>query len=235
MSERPVHTEAELVELIRAIDVGAPPQLHGRIEAMVAERAGHSERGWREALGGRRATLGARRATLAGAAVLAAAMVALVVALGAGGPTATPFVREASVLALGRATMAGPHESAQARGRLTASVQGVAFPYWEEAFGWRSVGERSDRLAGRAVTTVFYANGRGQRIGYAIVAGPPPQLHAGAVAWRAHTAYHLLRLGNAEVVAWLRGGRLCVVSGRGVDARTLLRLASWDDGASVAV
>jgi hypothetical protein len=31
------------------------------------------------------------------------------------------------------------------------------------------------------------------------------------------------------VVTWLRGGHLCVVSGRGVDRATLLHLASWTD------
>ena len=110
-------------------------------------------------------------------------------------------------------------------------MEGVAFPYWQEAFGWRSVGARSDRIGGRAVTTVFYANGGGQRIGYAILAGPPPPLRGGAVTWRANTPYRLLHAGGMEVIAWLRGGHLCVISGRGVDVPTLLRLASWRNAA----
>ena len=70
----------------------------------------------------------------------------------------------------------------------------MPFPYWEERFGWRSTGARNDRIGGRAVTTVFYADGRGHRIGYAIVAGPrAPSISGGVVRWRNGTAYRLLR------------------------------------------
>ncbi|HXR28668.1 MAG TPA: hypothetical protein VN772_03740 [Solirubrobacteraceae bacterium] len=228
MSQRP-HNETELIELIRSIEEPAPAALHERVQALVAERGSARRR--------RRLPtfeLPARGA-LGAAAATAAVAVLLVVVLSGGGSGSSSSLSAASTLTLGQPTGSAPAESVANRGELTAAVDGVAFPYWEESFGWRAVGQRSDRVGGRAVTTVFYANDRGQRIGYAIVAGtPPPSLSGGAVAWRTNTAYHLLHLNGAQVIAWTRGGRLCVVSGRGVDSKTLLRLASWDDRGAVA-
>ena len=40
-----------------------------------------------------------------------------------------------------------------------------------------------------------------------------------------------MRENGARLVTWLRDGHLCVVSGRDMDSATLLRLASWNDGA----
>jgi hypothetical protein len=80
------------------------------------------------------------------------------------------------------------------------------------------------------ITTVFYADGRGRRIGYAIVAGSPaPRISGGVVRWRNGTPYRLETQSGAPVVTWLRSGHLCVVSGRGVSSATLLRLASWNE------
>jgi hypothetical protein len=110
------------------------------------------------------------------------------------------------------------------------TVNGVAFPYWEDRFGWRAVGARTDRVAGREVTTVFYGNHRGQTIGYAIVSGAnPPRISDGMAARRGGVRYWLTSVNGAPVVTWLRDGHLCVVSGRGVSGATLLRLASWTD------
>ena len=47
--------------------------------------------------------------------------------------------------------------------------------------------------------------------------------------WRGGTPYRLLAENGVPVVSWLRDGHLCVISGRGVNGATLLRLASWDD------
>ena len=111
----------------------------------------------------------------------------------------------------------------------------MAFPYWEERFGWRSTGTRHDHVNGRAVTTVFYADRRGRQIGYAIVAGTPaPRQDQGALAWGNGTRFRVLQLHGATVVSWLRDGRLCVVASRGVSGATLLALASWHGRNSVA-
>jgi hypothetical protein len=118
--------------------------------------------------------------------------------------------------------------SAQNSSTLAADVEGVAFPYWEDRFGWRSTGERTDRVAGRTITTVFYAGHHGQSIGYAIVAGETaPQLSGGVVSDRGGVPYRLTVTDGAMVVTWLRHGRLCVVAGHGVSGATLLSLASW--------
>ena len=130
--------------------------------------------------------------------------------------------------------MSAPAENPHASAQLAANVDGVAFPYWEDHFGWRSTGARTDHVGGRTAMTVFYANAAGKQIGYAIVAGtPPPRLGGGVVAWRDGTPYRVMSHNGSQLVIWLRHGRLCVVAGRGVHAATLLALASWNDRAEV--
>jgi hypothetical protein len=226
MSEQRPHTDAELIERVRSIDVRAPDELHRRVQALVAE---HSS-GDRVRRGG--GMIRARRQRASGllyggvVAATAAVVAVLVLALSGGGSSALSLSR-ASALTLRAATTAPPSENPRARGALSETVDGVAFPYWKGRFGWRASGARSDRIDGRAVSTVFYANGRGQRIGYAIVAGPAPTASSGAVVWRAGTPYRLLSEHGVESVVWLRSGHLCVVAGRGVSSVTLLALASW--------
>jgi hypothetical protein len=228
MSEPRPRTESELVELLRSIDVRAPDDLHRKVESLIAARSPSAGRRWIF-----QRPLRARRS---GLALGLAAIVAIAVAIGlnAGGAT-TLSLRQASALTLRPATVPAPAESPSNNAELAAAVEGVPFPYWEERFGWRSTGARTDRLGGRAVTTVFYEDTHGRRIGYAIVAGTPaPRLTGGAVAWRSGVPYRLMSENGAPVVSWLRDGRMCVVSGRGVDSATLLRLASWNDRGSVA-
>jgi hypothetical protein len=228
MTERP-QTEAQLIELLRSSDERAPQELHGRIESMIAEHS--SPRGRRRIAEGSATSFGAGSARRLGALATLAAVTAAVLAIvlaGGGGSGLT--LREATALTLSPAKGPAPAESARHRSELAAAVQGVHFPYWEEHFGWRSTGQRSDRVAGRTVTTVFYANRRGQRIGYAIVAGTPaPQMSGGEMSWHGTTAYRQLVSQGTRVVTWLRAGRLCVLSGRGVGAATLLALARWGD------
>src|SRR5258708_3571925 len=161
MSERPSN-ENELIELIRAIDVPAPERLHDRTAAMIAERAKPA----RDRAYSPRLRLGAA----SGLAVAAAVVLALVI--GSGGSGAGRLsVRSAAALALASPTGPAPAESSSHRAQLAASVDGVAFPYWGDRFGWRSTGSRSERLGGRRVTAVFDANQAGQRSCYAIDAG----------------------------------------------------------------
>jgi hypothetical protein len=137
-------------------------------------------------------------------------------------------------LTLRPATVAAPPESPSSPAQLAAAVDGVAFPYWGERFGWRSTGARTDRIGGRSVTTVFYENRRGSRIGYAIVSGASSSgPSGGVVVRRGGTPYHLLSENGVPAIAWLRDGHLCVVSGRGVDGATLLRLASSGERGSL--
>jgi hypothetical protein len=228
MTTRRPRTEHELVEFVRAIDVPAPESLHRSVQSLIAS---HERRGARPAralavlIGGLRSA--PRFAMAAGALGAAVLVLVLVLALGSGTRTG-PGLRETAALTLLPPSAPAPPESASRHAELAAAVDGVSFPYWQERLGWRSTGTRTDRVGGRVITTVFYASRRGGEVGYAIVGGlPAPEVSGGVVAWRGGTRYRLSHAGGAPVVTWLRGGHLCVVSGRRVSAATLLELASW--------
>ncbi len=223
MSESRPRTESELVELVRSLDTPAPDSLHRNVQALVSAR--------------RRRRFGAgspafARGLLAATALAAATAAVLAIALSGGGANATMSLREASAPTLLAATTPAPPESTGNRAQLAVAVDGVSFPYWGERFGWRSTGARSDRVAGHAMTTVFYADAHGRRIGYAIVAGTAPRIGGGVVRWRGKVPYRLSYEHGAPVVTWLRDGHLCVVSGRDVSGATLLRLAGWSERSS---
>jgi hypothetical protein len=235
MTDRRPRTESELVEYVRAIDVPAPDSLRLEVESMIAGRSALARR--RRVIGSRGGarSLGLMRLAAAGALAAVAAVAVAIASSSGGGASSALSLRDASALTLRPATASAPSENMSNRAQLRASVDGVSFPYWGDRFGWRSTGARTDRLGGRAVTTVFYADRSGRRIGYAIVAGTPaPQSSGGVVALREKTRYRLLTENGTAVVTWLRKGHLCVVSGRDVSSATLLRLASWSDGGSVA-
>jgi hypothetical protein len=222
MSEDPTSRESEMVELLRRIDVPAPERLRRSTEALLAEHERGSRRGARRPAPGARLGVGL---------ALAAAVVAVVLVLALGGSSGSGSldVRDTAALTVLPATSAAPPESGSRRAQLAASVEGLAFPYWGGHLGWHASGMRTDRLGGRTVRTVFYDDGRGRRVGYAIVAGSAPPVGSGRVSWRGATPYHLESVGAGRSVVWTREGHLCVVSGRGVSDATLLRLASWDD------
>lgn len=229
MTERPIQTESELVELVRGSDVRAPQRLHDRVQALVDARTGAATP---TGAAPARRRLRPLPALLGTAAAAAAALVIAFAVVGGGGSGLT--VQSASAFTLAGATAPAPAESSTDGTRLATAVDGVAFPYWEESLGWRTVGTRHDRLDGREIRTVYYIDASGRRIGYAIVGGTPPPPVSEGVVWRHRgTDYRILRLHGAEAVVWLRDGRLCIVSGRGVGSATLLRLASWT-GASRA-
>jgi len=231
MSTDPSHSESELVELVRSIDVRAPDELHRKIQALVDEHASRRHSPWARALGASTAP-GLR---LGGAAAVVAAVAVVLVLVLTGGGTQSLTLRQTQALTLRAATMAAPAHSASHPTQLAAAVDGVAFPYWEDHFGWRSTGSRVDHIGGRSITTVFYTNGRGRRVGYAIVAGtPPPAVSGGTIAWNDGTPYRLMRANGSQLVTWMRDGHLCVVSGRDMNGAALLRLASWDDHAVTA-
>lgn len=228
MSERRPATESELIEFVRAIDVRAPESLHRDVESMLT---GRSRRGAYRRREDSPARVGRTGPRLAALGAIAAAVAAVAIAVGSsGGGGSPPSVDRASALTLLPARAAPPAESPSNNTQLAASVEGVSFPYWSEHFGWHSTGARTDRVAGRTITTVFYENSRGQRVGYAIVSGAAPKRPAGStVVWRNGTPYWTISRNRVKIVTWLRGGHLCIVSGRGVSSATLLRLASWND------
>ncbi|MFZ2050123.1 MAG: hypothetical protein WB698_14870 [Solirubrobacteraceae bacterium] len=224
------HIEDEqrrIAALLRSFDAPAPESLHRRIASLVASHQSQfAPRSHRRGLR-RFSALG-----LTSAGAVAAAVVAVAIAVGVGGGGSVPRVSfsQAAASTLSAATLPAPPESRAHHAQLSVAVNGVPFPYWEDRFGWRSTGSRTDRIDGRSITTVFYADSNGRRIGYAILAGTPaPRVAGGVVLWRGGVSYRLLAENDAAVVTWLRDGHLCVVSGRGVSSTTLLRLASWSD------
>ncbi|MGA9284949.1 MAG: hypothetical protein WBV85_05850 [Solirubrobacteraceae bacterium] len=240
--------QQRVVELTAAANakVDAPESLHRRVEALFAPgvQGAHgadqgrasgrsvSRRGnARTLLGSRLPGLTGLRVGLAGAGALAVIAVLAVVGLSAGkghaGSSSGLGVQQTAALTLSAATGPAPSENERNRSQLQVAVDGVPFPYWKERFGWRGIGTRNDVIAGRAVTTVFYANSAGQRVGYAIASGAAPTTMGGTVVRRWGVSYRVLEHEGATVVTWQRAGHLCVMAGRGVSARTLVNLASW--------
>lgn len=219
MSDETPNRESEIVEFVRSIDVRAPQELHEHVRALVAERA--------PAVAGRRMRR-LRLGLLVGAPAVAVAVIAVLVVVVTGSGSSPLTVDQAVALTLKPPTMAAPVENPRDGSQLMVAVDGIPFPYWEDRFGWRATGERVDRVGGREVTTVYYANGRDRWLGYAIVGGTPaPAVAKGRLVARAGTSYWLWSSRGASVVTWLRDGRLCVVTGHGVSNHTLLALAGW--------
>lgn len=229
MTDMPSNTEDDqqrIAELVRSFDAPAPQSLHRRIDSLVADH--RDSRHARRYLGQR---LSFPVLTGVGAiAVVAAIVLAIAFGGGSGSSAAALTVGQTVAPTLSAATLPAPRESLTHHAQLNAAVDGVPFPYWGERFGWHSTGARADRIAGRTVTTVFYANSGGQRVGYAIFAGASMPKTGGVVTWRGGVSYRLFDEHGVAVVTWLREGQLCVVSGRGVSGATLLRLASWSEG-----
>ncbi len=147
-------------------------------------------------------------------------MLALVLALPGGDPT----VAQAADAALAAPSAPAPAPVPGAP-RLAARVGDVAFPDWSAA-GWRAVGARDVRIAGRLARTVFYADAHGRRLGYTIVDGAALDVPDGARRRLDNTTVTVLRRGGATVATWRRGGRTCVLAARDVGAANLVALAA---------
>lgn len=155
------------------------------------------------------------------------AVLALVLALPSGTPGA-PSVSQAAALALrGPAGPAPAPDPAAPGARLGAVVQDIYFPNWSRSFGWRAVGQRTDRLAGRRALTVYYAGPDGRRVAYTIVAAPALGTPTGRVTRLGDYTLVTLTLGRRTVVTWRRDGLTCVLSATGTSPRVLTRLAAW--------
>lgn len=235
MTERSLKLTEEDIAAFAAT-VEAPESLHRRIEAMLATDAIEAGRGGasRPSRGLRTSRFPALKGLRAGfAAVAVLALIAVVVAVGltAGESHRSGAsglnLQKAAALTLSAATGPAPAENERNRSQLQVAVDDVPFPYWKERFGWRSSGTRTDVLGAHTVTTVFYANSDGRRIGYAIASGQAPRTEGGTVVRHWGVSYRVLGQDGATVVTWQRDGHLCVIAGRGVSTRTLVNLASW--------
>jgi anti-sigma factor RsiW len=159
-------------------------------------------------------------------AALAAIVLVLVLALPGGSPGA-PSLSQAAALAVRGPAAAAPAPDPDAPQRqLGQSLEQVYFPNWMTRFGWRAVGQRTDRLDGRRAVTVYY-EWHGQRIAYTIVGAPALNEPAVRVTQLNGVQLRTLRLGGRLVVTWQRDGHTCVLSGAAVSPAELRHLAAW--------
>jgi hypothetical protein len=162
---------------------------------------------------------------LAGALGALGALVLTLVALGGGEASLT--VADAATLAARPATVSVPEPPHDRATLPHLRGAGLPFPYWEDDFGWKATGVRSDVVDGRALTTVFYRS-QGRRIAYTIVAGARLPAAPGAeTVSRSGIVVHVLPGHRRLVVTWLRRGHTCVLSGTDVPLDALLKLAVW--------
>jgi hypothetical protein len=167
-----------------------------------------------------------RRAAVAGllgSVVLAAFVLALVLP---GDLADEPTIVQAADFTVAPATTPPPGRHPDRPSLLATTASGPAHPFWEEGPGWVATGERIDYLADRQAITVFYER-EGQRVGYTIVEGPqlpPPVATTDEVV--DGVRLRSFKVNGRFVVTWLRGGRTCILSGRGVDVDVLLGLAA---------
>lgn len=201
----------EALEQARATD-RAPAALRARIEAQ------------RPSAG----SLARRRIGYAGAltVALAAAALALVILLPSGTPGG-PTVSQAAALATRGSVRPAPAPDPDAPAlRLRESVGQVYFPNWASSLHWRAVGARTDALGGRSAVTIYYV-WHGRHVAYTIVAAPAlAQPHAPVKVVHG-TALRTFKLDGRLVVTWRRSGQTCVLSGAGLTAAALQRLAAW--------
>jgi hypothetical protein len=200
------------VAAVRAARPPAPDELRRGIEAQM--RVATPRRVRRHALAG-----------LAATAALALLMVLLPL-----GPPQAPPVTEVAALAERGVGAPAPAPDPRHRGHLAEHTDGVPYPDWTDAFGWRAHGARADELAGRRAETVFYEHD-GHVIGYTIIEGDPlePPRDARRVV-RNGREIHAWKDGARDVVTFQRDGRTCVLSGDVLARETLIALAAWRPG-----
>lgn len=246
-------TTAELAELSALADGTLDPARRAEVEARIAaspelsalyererrvvdvlhharatERAPERLRTRIEAVRPTRTVVVRRRLIYAGgvAAALAVVVLALVLALPGGTPGA-PSVSEAAALAARGPTHAPPPpDPASPQATLHRRVGEVYFPNWTSSFGWHAVGMRTDKLGGHDAVTVYY-EWENQRIAYTIVSAPALAQPVAHRTWLDGTELRTLTQDGRLVVTWRRAGDTCVLSGQGVTAAQLQKLAAW--------
>jgi hypothetical protein len=160
------------------------------------------------------------------AGALAAIALALVLVLPAGTPGAPSVSQAAGLAGLGPAAPAPASDPTAPGLKLGQTVGDVYFPDWSRRFGWRAVGERTDRINGRIAVTVYY-QWHGKRLGYTIVGAPALAAPSASVRELNGTELRTLTVGGRLVVTWRRANQTCVLSGAGVPVSELQRLAAW--------
>jgi hypothetical protein len=212
------------VMMLRALDQPAPAALRARVDELTG--AGGTAR--RPLVGWRRPLVRWRRALLLPGATALAVVVAAVVIV-AGGGSGGPTVPQTAGLALAAATLPAPAVNPADARELKLTGAGIPFPNYGGAGEWTVTGARTDRLDGRTVTTVFYSDRAGDKVGYAIASGAPLAGVPGNTVRIYGTTFTLARRGSARLITWVRSGHTCVIAGRAVSYRTLRELAGADE------
>ena len=184
-------------------DVRAPQSLREAIERD-RERAAARARApfWRR-----------HRLGLVAAGAAAAALAVAAIALETTGTQAQPSLAKVYAAAQLDPTKAAPTTVGGTPPELDANVGSLEFPDWEASFGWKAVGRRDDTLSGRPVTTVFYRNPEGARLGYAVVSGDVLDGEApGRQVTRKGKTYHVASVGGRTIVTWNQQGHTCVIA-----------------------
>jgi hypothetical protein len=200
--EQALAREGESLIAAAMADVRAPQSLREAIE-----------RDRQRAASGARAPFWRRyRWVLAAAGGVAAVLAVVAIALDTGGNETDPSLGGVYAAAGLDPTAAAPRPVGGAPPVLAAAVGNLAFPDWRKSFGWEAVGRRVDEVSGRDITTVFYRNPEGIRIGYAVVAGAalggdPP----GREITRNGKTYNLARNGDRTIVTWTQQGHTCAI------------------------
>src|SRR4051812_2244764 len=158
-------THDEVGTLIRATAarVEAPASLRAEVERLRSRRARPP-----------------RRFGFALAGGLAAALAVVLVLVVGGSSTSGPSLADAATAALQPAGGSAPAVDPVRPAVLDTSIDGIAFPTWDDRFGLRATGARDDEIEGRRAVTVGYAGPRGTRVGYTILAAPPLDVPASA-------------------------------------------------------
>lgn len=216
--------------------IAASPELRERYEEQQrAVQALHAIRGERAPaslrlrIDERRRSRPRRRPGLVygGALASVAVVVAALVLLLPGGTPGSPSVSQAAALSLRGPALAAPASNSRyPHATLSQDVQDVYFPDWSRWFGWRADGQRVDRLGGRTARTVYYTRG-GKQIAYTILTAPALGWPGGPARQVDGTVLKSFSSGGRLVITWRRAGHTCVLSGQGVSAAELAKLAAW--------
>jgi len=208
--------EGEALISAATADVHAPQSLR---EAIERDREGAQARApfWLR-----------HRWTLVAAGTAAAALAAVAIALETGGDSTDPSLNKIYAAAQLNPTRPAPAPVGGTPPVLDAKVGTLEFPDWREEFDWKAVGQRDEDLSGRRVTTVFYRNPEGARLGYSVVAGD--SLHgnpAGRSVERNGNTYDVARGDERTIVTWTQQGHTCaIVAPSAVPQSTLVDLAA---------
>jgi hypothetical protein len=212
--------ERRVVEMLHtaAVTDRAPAGLRARIEAQRPKPAAQARRRFGYA------------SALAGALAVVALALALILP---GGTPGSPSVSDAAALATKGANQPAPVPSpGEPRGTIGDGLQDVYFPDWKGQFHAVAVGQRTDGLGGRAAVTVYY-RWKGKMVAYTIVSLPGLSQPNASVTQKHGVALRTLKIDGRTVVTWRRDGHTCVISGPGLSASDLQRLAAWSSPAEL--